>query len=558
MALSLKPKHLARYGGVARLLIKHGHGDLVRQAGLAETLSATAHDEPLAEGSPAAAEGLRADLEALGPTYIKLGQLLSTRADLLPTSYLEALETLQDEVEPFPGGEAVALVEEELGVRISKAFRSFADEPLAAASLGQVHRAVMRDGRHVAVKVQRPGIRQRIADDLEALAELAGFLDEHTEAGRRVGFGEVLEQFQTSLARELDYRQEASNLLLLAENLAGFDRLVIPRPVLDYTTGRVLTMDYVRGRKITKVSPLARLEVDGAALGEQLFKAYLQQVLVDGVFHADPHPGNVFLTEDGRLALLDLGMVGHVSQGMREGLLKLLLAVAEGNAEEAARESLQLGQPLEGHDEERYLREIARVVMQHAGATIDRTPTGRIFLELTRVSTENLVRQPPELALFGKTLLNLDQVTRTLDPDFNPTEALRRNASDVLRRRMLQEISPGNMAAGLMELTEFVRHLPERMNRVLDRVADNDLEVRVNAFDEGRLMEGMEKIANRITLGVVLAALILGAALLMRVDTAWTILGYPALAMLLFLAAAVGGLMLALNIVLVDRDTRRK
>lgn len=556
MALSLRPRHLARYGAIARLLIKHGHGELVRHAGLAETLAGPS-DEPLAEGSPAAAEELRADLEALGPTYIKLGQLLSTRADLLPAAYLEALEALQDEVEPFPGGEAVALVEEELGVRLSKAFQSFEEVPLAAASLGQVHRARLRDGRAVAVKVQRPGIRQRVADDLEALAELAVFVDEHTEAGRRVGFGEVLEEFRTSLARELDYRQEASNLVLFAENLASFDRLVIPRPVLDYTTSRVLTMDYVRGRKITRVSPLARLEVDGAALGEQLFEAYLQQVLVDGVFHADPHPGNVFLTEDGRLALLDLGMVGYVSHATREGLLKLLMAVAEGRAEEAAQEALALGQPLEGHDEERYLRETARLVMRHGSASIDETPTGRIFLEMTRLSSKNLVRQPPELALFGKTLLNLDQVTRILDPDFRPSEAIQRNAAEVLRRRMLQQASPGNLAAGMMELSQFVRHLPGRMNRVLDRVAENDLELRVHAFDEGRFLEGMEKIANRITLGVVLAALILGAAMLMRVDTAWTILGYPALAMLLFMAAAIGGLLLAVNIILADRDTRR-
>jgi predicted unusual protein kinase regulating ubiquinone biosynthesis (AarF/ABC1/UbiB family) len=556
MALSLKPKHLARYGAVARLLVKHGHGDLVRRAGLAETLAGPP-EEGLDEGSPAAAEELRADLEALGPTYIKLGQLLSTRADLLPVAYLEALEGLQDEVEPFPGAQAIALVEEELGVRVAKAFRSFEEEPLGAASLGQVHRAVLRDGRAVAVKVQRPDIRQRIADDLEALGELAKFVDDHTEAGRRVGFGEVLAEFRVSLGRELDYRQEASNLMLLAENLAGFDRLVIPRPVLDYTTDRVLTMDYVRGRKITRVSPLARLEVDGAELGEQLFQAYLKQVLVDGVFHADPHPGNVFLTEDGRLALLDLGMVGYVSQSTREGLLKLLLAVAEGRAEEAARASLDLGRRLEGHDEERYLRETARLVMQHGGATLDDTPAGRIFLELTRVSSENLVRQPPELALFGKTLLNLDQVTRTLDPEFRPAEALRRNAAEVLRRRMLQQASPSNVAAAIMELSAFARNLPERMNRVLDRVADNDLELRVRAFDEVRFLHGMEKIANRITLGVVLAALIMGAAMLMRVDTAWTILGYPALAMLLFLAAAVGGLVLAVSIVLGDRDTRR-
>ena len=197
-------------------------------------------------------------------------------------------------------------------MRLSKAFADFDSTPLAAASLGQVHRAQLRDGRPVAVKVQRPGIRQVILEDLEAFSEMATLIDKHTEVGRRFAFHDMLEEFRKTLLRELDYRREALNLVTLANNLRSYQRLVIPQPVDDYTTSRVLTMDYVRGTKITDLSPLARIELDDQALADDLCKAYLDQILVDGFFHADPHPGNLLITDDGRLALLDLGMVARI------------------------------------------------------------------------------------------------------------------------------------------------------------------------------------------------------------------------------------------------------
>ncbi|CAN5150548.1 hypothetical protein BH18GEM1_BH18GEM1_17430 [soil metagenome] len=220
----------------------------------------------------------------------KLGQLLSTRADLLPLPYLEALARLQDRVEAFPFEAVEEIVQTELGVRLSKAFASFDPKPLAAASLGQVHHAALRDGRPVAVKVQRPAIRQQIVEDLAVLEEIADFLDRRTDWGWRYGFVGLLDEFRKTLLRELDYRQEAANLVSLGKNLAEYERIIVPQPVDDYTTERVLTMDFVRGKKVTALGPLGRLEMDGEPLADELFKAYLQQTLVDGLFHADPHP----------------------------------------------------------------------------------------------------------------------------------------------------------------------------------------------------------------------------------------------------------------------------
>jgi len=551
-ALPFKLRHLKRYQEISRLL-RFVRPELWQGSGL-EGDGLEAGEE---QGQAANAEQLAAELEQLGPTFIKLGQLLSTRADLLPLPYLKALSRLQDKVAPFPFAEVEAIVASELGVRLSKAFSEFEATPLAAASLAQVHRAALRDGRPVVVKVQRPGVRETIVEDLEVLGEVAEVLDRHSEVGERYQLGRLLEQFRASLLRELDYLQEAQNLVTLAANLAEFDRLVVPAPVADYTTGRVLTMDFIQGRKVTALNPLARLEIDGAALAEQLFSAYLKQFLVDGFFHADPHPGNVFLTGDGRLALLDLGMVGHVPPQLAESLLKMLLAIAEGRGEEVAALAERIGRTTEGFDEGELRRRLTELVARYQGTTLADLQVGRTVLEISRACGESGIFPPHELAMLGKALLNLDEVARTLDPDLDPNAVIRRDSMELLRQRLWKSASPGHLFNAMMEAKEFAEMLPGRINRILQRVADNDLRVRVDSIDEHLLMSGFQKVANRITMGLVLAALILGAALLMRVETGFRILGYPGLALLLFLAAAACGVGLLVNIVFYDERGAR-
>jgi predicted unusual protein kinase regulating ubiquinone biosynthesis (AarF/ABC1/UbiB family) len=462
---------------------------------------------------------------------------------------VEALARLQDDVEAFSYPEAEAIITAELGVRVSKLFREFEREPIAAASLGQVHRAWLRDGRPVAVKVQRPGIRERVQEDLEALEEIAQVLDKRTALGARYQFTAMLHEFRRSLIKELDYRQEARNLAVLRENLARFDRIVVPAAIEDYTTGRVLTIEYVRGQKVTSFNPVVRTELDGEALAEQLFQAYLRQVLIDGFVHADPHPGNVFLTEDDRIALLDLGMVTHVSPAMQEKLLQMLLAIGEGRSDEAATIAIAIGDVrADDFDEAGFRRKVADLVADTRSASLDQIQLGRTILLVSRMSAESGVRVPSELILLGKTLLNLDQVGRALDPTFDPNASIRRNAADLTAERVRRSLSPGNLMVSLIELRDFAQRLPARLNRLFDHLADNKLKVNVDAIDEKLLMEGFQKVANRITAGLVLAALIVGAALLTQVPSSFEILGYPALATLFFLAAAGGGVFLLVDI----------
>jgi predicted unusual protein kinase regulating ubiquinone biosynthesis (AarF/ABC1/UbiB family) len=488
----------------------------------------------------------------MGPTFIKLGQLLSTRPDLLPQPYIDALTRLQDNVEPFAGEEAERIVGEELGVRVSKAFTSFEREPMAAASLGQVHRAVLRSGATVAVKVQRPGIREAISQDLDALDEIATWMDRHTKAGRQYEFARTLADFRKTLIGELDYRREAGNLTTLGANLKEFRRIVVPAAVDDYTTSRVLTMEYVHGRKITDISPLTHLEIDGAGLAEELFRAYLKQILIDGFFHADPHPGNVFLADDGRVALLDLGMVGRVTPELQEDLTRLVLAISDARGPEAAQITVDLGEIKPGFDRVAFTEKTSELVARFQGSTAETVEVGRIMLEVFRSAAENGIRLPVEMAMLGRALLALDQVGRTLDPEFDPNASIRRNVSGLMQQRMLKALSPGRMFANALEVNELVQKLPAQLNRLLDHVADEGMSVRVRVTEEVWLMEGMQKIANRLTTGLILAALIVGAALMMRVQTRFTIWGYPGIAMLFFLGAALIGLWLMAGILRAD------
>jgi len=510
-------------------------------------------DIPAGNDEGSAAERLANDLEEMGPAYVKLGQVLSSRPDLLPPRYTKALARLQDDVQPFSFEEVSVIVEAELGARISKAFATFDPEPLAAASLGQVHAATLRDGRPVVVKVQRPEVAQQVAEEFQELARLADFLDAHADVGRRLRLRRVLEEFRTSIQEELDYEREADNLRAVGRNVAEFERIVVPQPIPDYCTGHVLTMERVHGMKITKVSGYARLDFDGTELIDQLFHAYLKQVLVDGLFHADPHPGNVFITEDKRLALLDLGMVGRTTPEMQEHLLNVLIAISEGRSEHASDTVIAFSEAGETSDAPEFRRRMGAIVAAQQGRGLKNANVGMTLIDVTRAAADCGFFVPSELTLLAKTLLQLDQIGKVLDPDFDPNEAIRRHAATLATRRMKREATEGGLLTAALELKHFAARLPKRVDRILDAMAERELEIKIRATDAGEVIEAMQKIANRVTSGLILAALIIGAALLMRVQTAFTVMGYPGFAIICFIAAAVGAVVLLVNIFLQDR-----
>lgn len=545
-------KHLKKYKDIAFFLWKYGNREIIRESGLMNGLEI--HDKEPDQSTILDEASLVSDIQKLGPTFIKLGQLLSTRPDLITAPYIKALCRLQDDLEAFSYAEVESIVQSELGVRISKAFRSFEEKPLAAASLGQVHLAKLRSGQMVVVKIQRPGIRKRVIEELEILEEVTQFLEKNTALGRKYDLNKLFLNFRGTLLRELNYLKEAQHMNRLHHNLRNFRNIVIPTAIPDYTSDKVLTMEFIHGRNITRISPLRKLELDGEHICEDLFKAYLQQIVVDGFMHADPHPGNVHLTDDNRIALLDMGMVAHLSNDLRQNYLKLILTISENKASEATDLLLKMSTRSENANEGQFRTKIAELIMENHHASVGDIDTGSVMFALINAAGEAGFHLPMELSTVGKALLNLDLVAHTLAPKFNPNKAIRRNAVSLMNQIMYKELAPQNFFSTLLEAKELVEKMPERLNRIIENVADNKVHIKVDAFDERHLMKGFQKVANRITIGLILAALVVGSALMMNVRTDFTLFGYPGVAIIAFLVAVIGAAGLAINIFFYDES----
>ena len=594
----LSPKHLPRLAAIVGLFTNYGLRDFAKRQGLLGLEGAG-----LADGGgeapgdiQAKAKAFRERLVELGPAYIKLGQVLSTRPDLLPGPYIKELEHLQDDVPPMDFEQVEKIVEEELHARISKLFESFEQEPLGSASLGQVHAAILRDGRSVVVKVQRANMREQLAEEIEFFRELAGFLAEHTAAGSRIDLVGVVQQLERALVDELDYRTEARNMALFRKALATFPHILIPRVIDAYTTHKVLTSERIKGVKIDSIPPIARIEYDFSDLAEEFAKAYLQQITDSGHFHADPHPGNVFvvlpgrenprtpaefavddrrqvvrpgatalvesenearaaavdvaLPDDPKLALIDFGMTAHLTGTMRDHVVRLLLAMAENNGDAAAQALIEMGEHQDDFDRSGYVREVSALVAQHANQTVQDTPAGVILYEMITIAFKAGLKLPAELTLLAKALFNLDAVTRSLDPNFNPTQTIREYTSEIANKRAKRDLSPSRLFQMAAETSDLLRALPHRLDVFTQKLVADDFAVRVDTPQLGSLLLGLEKVANRIFTGLVLGGLLVASGLLMAYQRRLGIIG--------FLIAGVVGLWMVGTILISDRRSRKR
>lgn len=550
------PSPLGRTADILAFLMKYRSAGVF--GGLDTNSSALANvPESTPHGKP---EEFVADLEKLGPTFVKIGQALSTRPDMVPPEYLKALERIQDDATPLDYETVADVIESELGIKINTAFSEFDPKPLGAASLAQVHKASLRDGRKVAVKVQRPNIEEQIKADLDALDGLASKADKWTDMGRRIKFADWVHEFRRTLLAELDYRTEAENLERFGNHFEEYPELFVPQPVWDFTKSKVLTMDLVDGVKATDISGMRRTEEDLGALAEALMKGYLDQVFVHGEIHADPHPGNVLVMNDGRIALLDLGMVAHIPPKRRDQLLKLLFAAVDGRGEEVASEAIAMGTRLEDFDEERYYREVGQMVSRYSATSAQARSIseGRMVLDLTLIGTACGLRTPPELSLLGKTLLNLEGVSKALDPNLDVKEVVESHLESVMRQRLKKSFSPANLASEAMEMQALLRESPAKVSTILSLLAENKVQVKLSGLEESHLMENIQKVANRISTGLIVAALIVASAMLLNRGTGPQLLGYPALALIFFLVAALLGIGIVVSALLSDRRAKPK
>lgn len=557
----LKTRNLGAYRDLLLLFTRYGRKDFRLTLTTEDFLMPEATEVPMEPDVLARAKAFAAALKSMGPTYVKFGQLLSTRPDIVPQEYIVELESLQDDVEPFSFADVERTVEEELGVRISKAFEHFDSKPLAAASLGQAHRATLRDGRDVVVKVQRPNVREQVRKDLEVFGEIAQTLEAHTDVGSKMNLVGALEQVKITMFSELNYLQEARNSETIRANLSEFPEIHIPTVVHDYSSAKVLTTELVRGKKVSKLTPLSLIEGNYAALAGVLTRAYLKQICVDGFWHSDPHPGNVFIREEEgvpQLVLLDFGMVARISHEFQDEVIKLLLAISSNRGAEVADACVRMCEVQERFEPLKFLREISTIVAAVNDVTAQEINTGQLIFNVIGIANNNDLKAPPELALLAKTLLHLDAITKKLDPDYDPQQVIRDYGEQLITQKLKQKFAPRNFYPALLDLNQLVLDLPHRTREIIDQTVTGKLSFGIKLTQAEELLRGIHKIANRITVGVVIAALLISSSLMMRVPSRFSILGYSGLAVVGYLIAAAAGIFLIVTVFRADhRDSER-
>jgi predicted unusual protein kinase regulating ubiquinone biosynthesis (AarF/ABC1/UbiB family) len=453
---------------------------------------------------------LASALEELGPCFIKLGQLLSTRPDLLPPDYIHALSRLQDTIQPVPAERIVQIVQAELHKPIDELFEEFDQQPLATASMAQVHRAVLRDGTEVAVKVQRPGVRQRIEIDLEVLREIAQFASRHSTMAARYGLGQMVHELESSLHQELDFRIEAENTRRIGRQIAGFKMLSTPTVFPSYTSSRVLTLSFMRGRHLADVTREELEQHDPKAIAADLLSAYMKQIAIDGVFHCDPHPGNILLTDDGRLALMDFGMVGRFDAGQKDKMILFLLAFSERLGERVAETYLDMIEQPRDLDQHAFTQDICSLVSRYHDMSGGRLGLGSALLDLTRLAYANRVPVPSSMTLLGKTMLNLDGAIGVLSPELDPVELIRNYMLDVMMKRVGDQLSPGRVFAWVLDMKHLVENSPRRVDTILGKLSDDRLTVRLDVENLQETTESLNRAATRLAVGVLAGSLLIG------------------------------------------------
>ena len=471
-------------------------------------------------GRPAtreAAQEFRKGLEELGTTYVKLGQLLSSRPDLLPDVYIEELSKLVDAAPPVAFEEVRQTIDEELG---ADAFARIDTEPLASASIAQVHSALLKDGREVVVKVRRPGVLEQVEVDLDVLRSTVRFLHKHSETAQLLQLEALADELEVHLRGELDLSEEASNTELVGRVIVDFRELLVAKVVRPYVTEGVLVLERIHGEKVTADHRLPR--DDAEHLARQFFRAYIRQVTVEGVYHADPHRGNVLLTSDGRLALLDFGLLGRLDDETRTTLSLLLLAIARNQADDAASLILGLSLTTLDSDEAGFVHELRRKLPRYHWRPLARIRAGEALADLQRICLRYGIRLPPSFALVGKTLAQADSIARTLDPELDPIALLEDEARGLTRAEVERNLHPDALLSTLFTQLGPLKRLPRRVGQIADRLETGTLKVGIVPTDLEGIEHVLRSVANRIGAAMIVVGLLLSSALIARVhDLQW-------------------------------------
>ena len=507
---------IVRLRQVAEILLRNGLGFLVEQLDLARFLppwrqrAVGAEDEASKYTIP---QRVRRTLEELGPTFIKLGQILSTRPDLLPADYIEELSKLLDSAQPVPTAEIVAELERSLGAPVQELFERFEPEPVAAASIGQAHRGLLKNGETVIVKVQRPGVQQVVEADLDLLARQARFLVQRLTIAREYQLVDLVDEFSRTLRDELDYTNEGRNTDRLRRDLQQDPRVVIPRVYWELTTPSVITLQELQGYKLTDLDLLRSQGYDLAAIADVIVDLYLQQVFVHGFFHADPHPANILVCNE-QVGFVDFGMMGFLTPQTKELLADLLASLLNQDVDQVVQLVVQLRATKQQLDSDRLGQEIQRLLQRYYGLSLQEVPLSQFLADVMGVALRFRIHLPADLAMLARTLAVLEGLARKLDPSLVLVEKAQPFATHLISERLSLQRLGRRAVRTLRDLDELLQALPRRMETLSRQLEQGNMTVGIDVRRMETLLFKLDRVANRLSFSILVAALIVGSGLI--------------------------------------------
>lgn len=545
-------RHLNRYRQILTVLFKYGFGDLVdvlkieRYLEIGFQMISRKRREQVEKLSRA--ERVRMALEELGPTFIKLGQILSTRPDLIPVEFIEEFSKLQDHVPPFSYTEVAEIVESELGMPPGDMFEHFEETSLAAASIGQVHRARLKDGEEVAVKVQRPGIRKIIEVDLEIMLHLASLMERHLEEFKVNRPARIVGEFARTIEKEIDYTIEASHIERFSRQFIDDETVYVPKVFRETTTERVLTMEYIDGVKSSEIDRIEKEGLDRKIITARGADLILKQVFDHGFFHADPHPGNIYVLPGNVICYLDFGMMGSINRQTREDFADLVHSVVKRDESGAMRSLLVLTEYDEEPDERLLERDLADFMGQHLYQSLKDLQMEKLLKQLLELISRHHLQMPPDLFLMMKALATVEGVGLSLDPDFNMIN----QATPFIQRIKMEQFRPKRIASDVFrsstELVRLIQEIPGEVRAILKQMKRGKVKMEFEHRGLEPMLATNDQISNRIAFSIIIASLLIGSALIVLSKTPPFLFGIPVFGILGFLGAAVMGMWLLIAI----------
>jgi ubiquinone biosynthesis protein len=547
---------IRRYGKIIDALIKYEFGYIVDRMGLRNfrpLRSRIRRKEKVLKDTDTVPTKARMMLEELGPTYIKLGQILSMRQDLIPPEYVNEFSKLQDDVQPFGMGEVEKLIREELGSETKDLFEYFEPVPIAAASIGQVHRAKLKSGEDVVVKVQRPGIRKIINSDLDIMYSIAYFAEEHLPEARLYQPVGIVEEFERSIKAEMDYTQEGRNADHFARNFRDDPRIYIPKVYWDCTSTKVLTLEFIDGVKSSSFEELDSMGVDRQGIAIDVLKAFMKQIYDDGFFHADLHPGNVFILKDGRIALLDFGMAGFLSQDMRNLLIDDLIAITRGDTVLYIELLRELGSIDENTDLSALKMDIDQLIYKYYGRPLRQLNTALILEEMINLLRKYQVRVPSNIALLSKGAMTAESFGSLMDPDINLAVIAEPFAKKAIKDRLRLTNIAGSTYRDVSNWARVLHKAPIKIGHILDIAERGYLKLRFDPHGFDRVVSEIDAASNRLSFSLIISAIIVGSSFIIQTGMEPHIWGVPLLGVIGFLMAGFLGMWLVIYILRTGR-----